>query len=54
MERRPQHFVPEVDGQMVVGIRMLVGEAAPIELLASGSRFELFEGSRCVAVGEVL
>ena len=41
-------------GIRTVGIRMLAGDAAPEELLASGSRFELYEGARRVAIGEVL
>lgn len=40
-------------GDMVAGIRMLATDA-PGELLASGSRFDLFEGRRLVAHGEVL
>lgn len=39
--------------EMVVDIRMLA-EDAPQELLVPGSRFELFEGKRLVARGEVL
>jgi len=42
------------EGAMVTGIRMLVGDNAPKEVLASGSRFELYEGGKCVARGEVL
>ena len=43
----------EADGAMVARIRLL-SEEAPAELLAAGSRFELFEGARRVATGEVL
>lgn len=42
------------DGFMTVGIRMLAGDEAPQELLAPGSRFELFEGRKCVARGTVV
>jgi hypothetical protein len=42
------------EGVMVAGIRMLAGDDAPVELLSPGSRFELFEGRKCVASGEVL
>lgn len=42
------------EGTMVANIRMLAGAAAPKELLESGSRFELYEGSRRVARGEIL
>ena len=45
---------PDDDGVMVAGIRMLASDEAPKELLESGSRFELYEGYRCVARGEVL
>lgn len=45
---------PEEDGTMVTGIRMLMGDDAPIELLRPGSKFELYEGRKCVARGEVI
>ena len=38
----------------IVGIRLLVGEDGPQELLGAGSRFELYEGTKCIARGEVL
>ena len=41
-------------GVMTAGIRMLAGDEAPAELLSPGSKFELYEGHRCVARGEVL
>lgn len=41
------------DGIMVADIRLLAAEA-PIDLLARGSRFDLFEGGQHVASGEVL
>jgi hypothetical protein len=40
-------------GDMVVGIRTLAADA-PGDLLAEGSRFDLFEGRRLVAHGKVL
>ena len=39
---------------LIARIRLLVPETAPPDLLRPGARFELFEGSRLVAVGEVL
>jgi hypothetical protein len=39
---------------MLAGIRMLASEEAPRDLLSPGSRFELFEGARRVAIGEVI
>jgi hypothetical protein len=45
---------PDAEGLMVADIRMLAGEDAPKELLSPGSRFELFEGRKQVASGEVL
>jgi len=45
---------PDSNGFVTVPIRMLVGAKAPVELLAPGSRFELYEGRKCVAYGEVL
>jgi len=49
-------FVAPVDseGCTIVGIRLLAGRRAPTMLLAPGSRFELYEGRRCIAHGEVL
>jgi hypothetical protein len=44
---------PDAAGRMTVGIRML-SEAAAAWLLSPGSVFELVEGRRCVARGEVL
>lgn len=44
----------DASGTMLADIRMLVGANAPRDLLASGSRFDLFEGDRHVASGEVL
>ena len=44
---------PDREGRMTVEIRMLV-DGAPEGLLEPGSEFELFEGQRCVASGEVL
>jgi hypothetical protein len=44
---------PDTDGRMDVEIRMLI-EGAPESLLQPGSVFELFEGRRCVAKGEIL
>jgi len=44
----------DADGMMEVGIRMLAAENAPSELLSRGSRFDLFEGRKLVASGEVL
>jgi len=44
----------DAEGVMETGIRMLAGHEAPAGLLASGSRFEMYEGRRCVARGEVL
>src|SRR5688572_9664033 len=41
-------------GVMVAGIRMLAEEDAPRDLLSTGSRFDLLEGRKCVASGEVL
>lgn len=41
-------------GVMTAGIRLLAGEAAPEGLLRPGARFDLFEGSRLVAHGEVI
>ena len=35
-------------------VRFLVGEAAPQDLLQPGSRFDLFEGYRLVASGEII
>jgi len=43
----------DADGVMVAAIRMLAADAPP-ELLTAGSRFELYEGTTCVARGEVL
>jgi hypothetical protein len=40
--------------EMIVDIRLLAPETAPQSLLASGSRFDLFEGRRRVAEGQVL
>jgi hypothetical protein len=34
-------------------VRFLVPQA-PVHLLTTGSKFELFEGRRCVATGEIL
>lgn len=42
------------EGVMVADIRLLAEGDAPKELLSSGSRFDLFEGRRHVASGEVL
>jgi hypothetical protein len=39
---------------MVAGIRMLAGDDAPKGLLNTGARFDLYEGARRVAQGEVL
>jgi hypothetical protein len=44
----------DADGVMLVEIDMLAGHDAPKELLSPGSRFELFEGRKRVATGEVL
>lgn len=44
----------DAEGVMVAGIRMLAGDEAPRGLLSPGSRFELFEGRKRVATGEVL
>jgi hypothetical protein len=44
----------DADGLMVADIRMLAGEEAPKWLLSPGNRFELFEGKKHVASGEVL
>lgn len=44
----------DAEGVMVADIRMLAEGDAPKELLSSGSRFDLFEGRRHVASGEVL
>jgi hypothetical protein len=41
-------------GVGIVGIRLLIGEDGPQGLLVSGSKFELYEGKKCVARGEVL
>lgn len=38
----------------VVGIRMLVPENVPAQLLRPWNNFELYEGPRCVAHGTVL
>lgn len=43
----------DASGEMIAEIRMLADDA-PQELLAAGCRFELFEGRRLVAQGEVL
>ncbi len=43
----------DASGDMVAGIRMLAADA-PEGLLARGRRFDLFEGRRLVAHGEVL
>lgn len=44
----------DAEGLMVARIRMLAGEDAPKELLSPGNRFDLFEGEKHVASGEVL
>jgi len=44
---------PDSQGCMIVGLRLLVGDA-PESLLEPGSVFELFEGRRHVATGEIL
>ena len=44
----------DAEGVMVVGIRLLAPKNAPDGLLSSGSTFELYEGKKCVARGEVL
>jgi hypothetical protein len=44
----------DAEGIMLVEIEMLAGNDAPKELLSPGSRFELFEGRKRVATGEVL
>ena len=42
----------DANGVMLVGVRMLA--EAPSDLLCAGSKFELYEGRRCVAQGEVV
>ena len=42
------------EGVMIAGIRMLAESNAPSHLLVAGNSFELYEGRRLVAVGEVL
>lgn len=42
------------NGVMLVGISLLFPEGAPAGLLTSGSRFELYEGKKTVALGEVI
>jgi hypothetical protein len=44
----------EASGEMTAGIRLLAGDDAPKGLLSPGARFDLFEGTRLVANGEVL
>lgn len=44
----------DAEGVMVADIRMLAGADAPTDLMSAGSRFDLFEGRRHVARGEVL
>lgn len=41
-------------GWILADVRFLVPERAPIDLLRVGSRFELMEGPRVVATGEVI
>ena len=41
-------------GWVTANVRFLVPENAPSQLLAVGSRFELMEGRRVVAQGEVV
>ena len=43
-----------LEGDMITGIKMLNADEAPTELLVKGSKFDLFEGARCVARGEVI
>ena len=44
----------DATGTMITTIRMLAAADAPADLLDSGSRFDLFEGAKRVASGEVL
>ena len=46
--------LPNELGEHIAKIRLLVAEGAPSNLLDPGERFDLFEGSRCVAQGQVL
>ncbi|WP_322816248.1 hypothetical protein [Chloroflexus sp.] len=49
----PRWTLPVAGEPMTVSFRFLSPDA-PVELLQPGSRFELIEGERVVAVGEVL
>ncbi len=40
-------------GCVVANVRFLA-PGAPVHLLATGNRFELYEGHQCVAMGEIL
>ena len=48
------HGLPDKSGYIVVNLRFLVEENAPLYLLYPGSRFKLFEGHKLVALGEIL
>lgn len=41
-------------GSMRANIRLLFEDRAPPGLLDAGSKFDLFEGQRCVASGEIV
>ncbi len=47
------HHPPDESLCMIADVRFLMPEA-PVELLHTGSTFELFEGAKVVARGEVL
>jgi len=42
------------EGEMTAEISLLVGSEGPTELLEVGQKFDLFEGSRLVARGEIV
>jgi hypothetical protein len=44
---------PDINGTMIVDVRFLSPDA-PAALLHAGAVFELYEGRRCVARGEIL
>ena len=45
---------PTADGEMTAEVSLLMGDEGPAELLEVGERFDLFEGARLVAEGEII